>query len=229
MIQRESGGNLAEMLDNIAAIVRARLKLLGEVRTLSAEGRMSAWILGAAAVRRGGVDQHREPEFMTVLWTDPIGLRMVGGALVMMVFGVWWMRRIIQHPGLRRIDMSHDADRFPRAGVRRHLCARLLARAARRQATRPAQRMRRMLGEHSVIESPAERWVNRVATRDQADRPSCRCPRRASRTRPCAGASCTRASATRRRPPPTSAPRRCWRSACRWSRSSCSRCSSNRR
>jgi tight adherence protein B len=32
---------------------------------------------------------------MTVLWTDPVGLRMVGGALLMMVFGVWWMRRII--------------------------------------------------------------------------------------------------------------------------------------
>src|SRR5206468_4439419 len=46
MIQRESGGNLAELLDNIAAIVRARLKLLGEVRTLSAEGKLSAWILG---------------------------------------------------------------------------------------------------------------------------------------------------------------------------------------
>ena len=45
MIQRESGGNLAELLDNIATIVRARLKLLGEVRTLSAEGRLSAWIL----------------------------------------------------------------------------------------------------------------------------------------------------------------------------------------
>jgi tight adherence protein B len=36
------------------------------------------------------------PEFMKVLWTDPVGLRMVGGAGVMMVIGVWWMRKIIQ-------------------------------------------------------------------------------------------------------------------------------------
>jgi tight adherence protein B len=95
MIQRESGGNLAELLDNIANIVRARLKLLGEVRTLSAEGRLSAWILGALPFCVAAVVQLVNPGFMAVLWTDPIGLRMVGGALTLMVLGVWWMRKII--------------------------------------------------------------------------------------------------------------------------------------
>jgi tight adherence protein B len=96
MIQRESGGNLAELLDNIASIVRARLKLLGEVRTLSAEGRMSAWILGLLPFAVALIVNIVNPKFMSVLWTDPAGLRMVGGALVMMALGVWWMRKIIQ-------------------------------------------------------------------------------------------------------------------------------------
>jgi tight adherence protein B len=96
MIQRESGGNLAELLDNIAAIVRARLKLLGEVRTLSAEGRLSAWILGMLPFCVAGVIQLVNPGFMDVLWTDPIGHRMVGGALSLMVLGVLVMRKIIR-------------------------------------------------------------------------------------------------------------------------------------
>jgi tight adherence protein B len=96
LIQRESGGNLAELLDNISAIVRARLKLLGEVRTLSAEGRLSAWILGSLPFCVGAVVQLVNPGFMAVLWTDPVGLRMVGGALLLMVTGVWWMRKIIR-------------------------------------------------------------------------------------------------------------------------------------
>lgn len=96
MIQRESGGNLAELLDNIAGIVRARLKLLGEVRTLSAEGKLSAWILGLLPFCVAVLINIVNPEFMAVLWTDPIGLRMVGGALLLMALGVWWMSRIIK-------------------------------------------------------------------------------------------------------------------------------------
>ena len=73
MIQRESGGNLAELLDKIATIVRERLKLLGEVRTLSAEGRLSACILTALPFGVGLMVNLVNPEFMAVLWTDPAG------------------------------------------------------------------------------------------------------------------------------------------------------------
>jgi tight adherence protein B len=96
MIQRESGGNLAELLDKIAFIVRERLKLLGEVRTLSAEGKLSAIILTALPFGVGLVVNIVNPEFMAVLWTDPAGLRMVGLALFMMLLGILWMRSIIQ-------------------------------------------------------------------------------------------------------------------------------------
>ena len=95
-IQRESGGNLAELLDNIAGIVRARLKLLGQVRALSAEGRLSAWILIALPFATATLINFVSPQFMSVLWTDPTGVQLVGGALFMMALGAVWMRRIIR-------------------------------------------------------------------------------------------------------------------------------------
>lgn len=96
MIQRESGGNLAELLDKISAIVRARLTLLGEIRTLSAEGRLSAIILTALPFGVALVVNLVNPGFMAVLWTDPVGLRVVGGALFLMLLGILWMRKIIR-------------------------------------------------------------------------------------------------------------------------------------
>ena len=96
MIQRESGGNLAELLDKIATIVRERLKLLGEVRTLSAEGKLSAIILTALPFGVALVVNLVNPEFMQVLWTDPMGQRMVGVAIFMMLVGIMWMRSIIR-------------------------------------------------------------------------------------------------------------------------------------
>jgi tight adherence protein B len=96
LIQRESGGNLAELLDSISAILRARLKLLGEVRTLSAEGKLSAIILTALPFGVALMVNLVNPKFMAVLWTDPAGLRVVGAALFMMVVGILWMRSIIR-------------------------------------------------------------------------------------------------------------------------------------
>lgn len=96
LIQRETGGNLAELLDNISSIIRARMKLMGEIRTLSAEGRMSAWILGVLPFAVGLVINLVNPEFLDPLWHDPMGIKMVYAALVMMVLGVLWMRKIIR-------------------------------------------------------------------------------------------------------------------------------------
>lgn len=96
MIQRESGGNLAELLDSIAKIVRDRLRLLGEVRTLSAEGKLSAYILTALPFAVALMVNLVNPDFMSVLWTDPMGHKMVGIALFMMAAGILWMRSIIR-------------------------------------------------------------------------------------------------------------------------------------
>lgn len=96
LIQRDTGGNLAELLENIAGMVRSRLKLMGEIRTLSAEGRLSAWILGALPFATAAAINVLSPGFMSVLWKDPTGLKLVWGALFMMVFGIGWMSRIIR-------------------------------------------------------------------------------------------------------------------------------------
>lgn len=96
LIQRESGGNLAEILDTIGTMVRERLKLFDKIRVLSAEGKMSAWVLGLLPFCTAALVMVVNPGFMEVLWKDPIGLKMVGGALVSMTFGVLWMRKIIR-------------------------------------------------------------------------------------------------------------------------------------
>lgn len=96
LIQRESGGNLAEILDTIGTMVRERLKLFDKIRVLSAEGRLSAWILGLLPFCTAGLILVVNPGFMKVLWEDPIGWRMIGAALTSMFFGVLWMRKIIR-------------------------------------------------------------------------------------------------------------------------------------
>lgn len=96
LIQRETGGNLSELLDSISKIIRERLKLLGQVRVLSAEGRMSAWVLGLLPFGAAGVIQLTNPKFLAVLFTDPAGQKMVGFAMFMMVLGFFVMRKIIR-------------------------------------------------------------------------------------------------------------------------------------
>ncbi len=96
LIQRETGGNLTELLDSISALIRARLKLLGTVRVLSAEGRLSAWILGILPIAMAIILNIINPKFMSVLWTDPFGLKLVWIMLVLMIVGAYWMRRVIR-------------------------------------------------------------------------------------------------------------------------------------
>ena len=96
LIQRDTGGNLTEVLGNISALVRERLKLLGKVRVLSAEGRMSGWVLGILPFAVAGIINLLNPKFMSVLWTDPMGLKLIYTALGMMLIAAFWMRKIIK-------------------------------------------------------------------------------------------------------------------------------------
>jgi tight adherence protein B len=96
LIQRETGGNLAEILTNISHIIRERLKLVAQVRVLSAEGRMSAWILGLLPFAVTGMLTLSNLEYIQVLWTDPSGIRLLWFALVMIIIGVVWLRRVIR-------------------------------------------------------------------------------------------------------------------------------------
>jgi tight adherence protein B len=96
LIQRESGGNLTEVLGNLSRLIRQRLKLFWHVRVLSAEGRMSAWLLSLLPFAIGGLMSVFNPEFMAPLWNDPLGIAITRGMLVSMVFGMLVLRKIIR-------------------------------------------------------------------------------------------------------------------------------------
>ena len=96
LIQRESGGNLTELLTSISNIVRDRQKLAGQVRVLSAEGRISAWVLCLLPFGAGGMMYAVNPETMGVLINDPVGRQLSGAALGMMAFGVLAIRKIVR-------------------------------------------------------------------------------------------------------------------------------------
>lgn len=96
LIQRESGGNLTEMLINLSRLIRERLKLHDRVRVLSAEGRMSAWILGLMPFGLAAMLNLLNPEFMSVLWNDPIGVTILQWLAALMVMGVLLLRRIVR-------------------------------------------------------------------------------------------------------------------------------------
>jgi tight adherence protein B len=96
LIQRESGGNLTELLASISNIVRDRHKLAGQVRVLSAEGRISAWVLCILPFGAGAMMYAANPATMGVLVTDPAGRKLLYGALGMMLFGVLAIRKIIR-------------------------------------------------------------------------------------------------------------------------------------
>jgi tight adherence protein B len=96
LIQRDTGGNLAELLDNLSHLMRERFKLLGHIKVLSAEGRLSAWILTILPFAMVAIINVLNPRLMSVLWTDPLGQRLAMAAMVGMVLGVIWMWRIIK-------------------------------------------------------------------------------------------------------------------------------------
>ncbi|MBA2676226.1 type II secretion system F family protein [Ramlibacter sp.] len=96
LTQRESGGNLTEILGKLAHLVRERLKLLARVRVLSSEGRMSAWTLGLMPFALAGLMSVINPDFMRPLWTDPMGQGFLKFMLGSMFVGVLLIRRIIR-------------------------------------------------------------------------------------------------------------------------------------
>jgi tight adherence protein B len=95
-IQREVGGNLSEILATTTETLRQRAYLHRQVRTLSAEGRMSAYILMSLPFAVTGVLLVTRREYLTVLWTTPIGLTSVAVGLLMLTAGWFWMRAVVK-------------------------------------------------------------------------------------------------------------------------------------
>ncbi|WP_272701611.1 type II secretion system F family protein [Desulfovibrio sp. Fe33] len=95
-IQRETGGNLAEIIAKIAALVRERFALFGKIRVLSAEGRVSAYILVALPFLLTGILYVVNPDYVSLLWTRELGQNMVWAAIISTVFGALIIRKIIK-------------------------------------------------------------------------------------------------------------------------------------
>ncbi|MEA1948138.1 MAG: type II secretion system F family protein [Thermodesulfobacteriota bacterium] len=95
ILQRETGGNLAEIMQNIAYLIRERYKFHGKVKTLSAEGKLSAVILTLLPFAVGGALFILNKSYMMILFTEHIGKVMCGVAVVLMVIGAFVMRRIV--------------------------------------------------------------------------------------------------------------------------------------
>lgn len=94
LIHRETGGNLAELLDNLSHLMRERMKLRGTIRVLSAEGKLSAWILGILPFALAGMLNAVNPGFMSILFLDPAGRQLLATSLVLMLFGAIWLWRL---------------------------------------------------------------------------------------------------------------------------------------
>jgi tight adherence protein B len=94
-IQREVGGNLAELLMTVAETMTARTRLRGEVKALTAEGRMSAIILGILPPGVGAIMYVLNKEYMEVLFQESIGIGMLVAAVISMGIGFAWMLKII--------------------------------------------------------------------------------------------------------------------------------------
>jgi tight adherence protein B len=96
LVQKETGGNLAEILKQISGVVRGRFKLHRKVRTLSAEGRMSAWVLACVPLVLFALISVTSPDYLPILVDDPRGQKMIIYGMVSGVLGILWIRRILR-------------------------------------------------------------------------------------------------------------------------------------
>jgi tight adherence protein B len=95
IVQRETGGNLSEILENLSRLIRERFKFQGRVRILSAEGRMSAKALIAMPFIFVGLISVLNPDYISVLFTDSLGHLFIMIALAMMAIGALVIKKIV--------------------------------------------------------------------------------------------------------------------------------------
>jgi tight adherence protein B len=98
LTQRETGGNLGEVLDNLAAVIRERFKVKRQVRVLTAHGRITGWILAGFPPALAAGMFVIAPEHMNLLITDPLGVQMIVGALTLQIIGTLIIRKLVDIP-----------------------------------------------------------------------------------------------------------------------------------
>ena len=95
LVQKETGGNLAEVLDKATAVIRDRFRLRGQLRVYTAQGRLTGWILAGLPFFMFVVLNIVNPEYEKTLLTDPVGQKMIYAGIVLMVTGGWVIRKVI--------------------------------------------------------------------------------------------------------------------------------------
>ncbi len=94
-IQRQTGGDLAEILDRIGYVIRERFKILGQVKALTAEGRLSGIVLIALPIGLLFMMLAMKPDYIELLWTDEMGIKMSIGAIILMLIGAYAIKKIV--------------------------------------------------------------------------------------------------------------------------------------
>ena len=95
LIQRQVGGNLAVVLDSIASTIRERIKIKGHIKTLTAQGKISGLIIGVLPIAIGGVIYVLNPEYVKILFNDPLGRMMLVVGVISQIIGIMVIRKII--------------------------------------------------------------------------------------------------------------------------------------
>jgi tight adherence protein B len=95
LIQKESGGNLAEVLDKAGYVIRERFRLRRQVKVHTAQGRMTGWVLSFLPIALGLALYLVNPKTMSILWTRPLGLKLIYAACAMMIIGALIIRKIV--------------------------------------------------------------------------------------------------------------------------------------
>ena len=96
LVQKETGGNLAEILDRISGVLRGRFRFHRKVKTLSAEGRMSAWVLAVIPLGLFAALHITSPDYLPMLVEDPRGQKMIIAGLILSSIGILWIRKLLR-------------------------------------------------------------------------------------------------------------------------------------
>lgn len=96
MIQRQVGGNLAEVLDNISTTIRDRVRIKNEIKTTTAQGRMSGWVISLLPAALGIAIYIINPKHMSLLFTNPLGILILVVSIMMEMIGIFLISKIVR-------------------------------------------------------------------------------------------------------------------------------------
>jgi tight adherence protein B len=95
LLQRDTGGNLAHILEKTSALMKDRVRLRGQVRTQTAQARMSGWVLGGLPFFLFAILSFIDPAYESILLNDPVGIQLVYAGLAMLAVGILIIRKIV--------------------------------------------------------------------------------------------------------------------------------------